>query len=322
MLVGGLLRADSYRDMTGVLDAVATVALSVFLLVGPALGVLVWRDRWRARRFVPVCRSCGHQGPRGTKNPDRCSVCGEDPDQRRVLREVAAAQQRRGAARLGIRRRAAKPEREAFRRVVLANAFRDIPYLLDALTDPVTRTWAAWYLGKLGEVEAVPALIRLLRAADPNARSAGAIALGRLRALEAVPDLITLAESDQDLAPQSHAIGALAKIGDVRAVGPLLPLLESPSWLIRRDAAHALGLLADTTAIEPLRTAAGRERLLLRGPYRKAVRQIRRRSRSGMFAIKWPVVKPEARRRLLIIGIRLAVFGAIFVAFVKLSPGP
>lgn len=320
MLVSGRPGVDSYGDMAGVLDAVATVALSVLLVVGPAVGLLVWRDRWRARRFVPVCRSCGHEGPRGTKNPDRCAVCGEDPEQRRVLREVAAAEQRRRIARLGAGGQPVKPEGEALRRVFLANAYKDTAYLLDALTDPVTRTWAAWYLGKLGVVEAVPALVRLLRAADPDARSAGAIALGRLRALEAVPELITLASSDPELAPQSHAIGALMKIGDVRAVAVLLPLLESPSWVIRRDAAHALGVLADAAAIEPLRAAAAHERLLLRGPYRQAMRQIRRRSRSGRLAIKWPAVKPEARRRLLIIGVRFAVFGAIFIALLKLSP--
>jgi HEAT repeat protein len=172
-----------------------------------------------------------------------------------------------------------KAEEEAIKEVLAAKARKDTSFLLRALEDPHARTYAARYLWRLGAVEAVPALLRLLRATDPGARSAGAQALGRLRASEAVPDLIQMAQSDPDLAPQTHAIGALGRIGDKRAQPVLLPLLESPSWFVRASTAWALGQFADSTAIAPLRAASKRERFLARGDYRKAVRQIRRRTR-------------------------------------------
>jgi HEAT repeat protein len=235
---------------------------------------------------------------------------------------MAAAAQRRRLARLGVGGQAAKPEDEALRRVVLARTYKDTAYLIEALRDPdpTVRSVAARYLGALGVVEATPALLRLLRAANAGVRSAGATALGRLQSSEAVPELIALAENDRDLASQTHAIGALGKIGDARAMPVLLRLLASPHWVVRDCAARALGSCGDATAIEELRAAAARERLLLRGPLRKAVRQIRRRSRSGKLAIQWPAVKPGTRRRLLIVGVRLAVFGGIFITLLKLSP--
>src|SRR5688500_12095733 len=105
-----------------------------------------------------------------------------------------------------------KQEDDAIQKVRVARYKGDSAYLLNALNDPVVRSWAARYLGKLGVVEAVPALVRILGAADPKARLAAADALGMLGASEAVPDLITLAESDSDVAAQTHAITALSEI--------------------------------------------------------------------------------------------------------------
>jgi HEAT repeat protein len=101
----------------------------------------------------------------------------------------------------------------------------------------------------------------------------------------------------------------------------LLRLLASPHWLVRVCAADALGASGDAAAIDELRAAGARERLLLRGPYRKAVRQIRRRNRSGLLG-NWPSVTRETRRRLLIVALRVAVFAAIFTVLLKFAPGP
>jgi HEAT repeat protein len=139
------------------------------------------------------------------------------------------------------------------------------------------RRVAARYLGKRKAAEAVPALLRLLRANDPKARSAGAQSLGELHVSEAVPDLISVAENDPDPGPRSHAVGALGRIGDPRATPTLVRCLDAPDWVVRSSAAWALGLYAGESVIPALKSAAKRERFLLRGEYGKAIRTIRRR---------------------------------------------
>jgi HEAT repeat protein len=174
-----------------------------------------------------------------------------------------------------------EPKDEAFRLVLVARANGDSAYLIEALRDAdvAARSFAARSLGKLGATESIPALRRLLNAANPRVRSAGAQALGRLRASEAVPDLISMAQNDPDLAPQTHAIWALAQIGDKRAQSVLVALLKSQSWLVRSGAAWALGLFADSTVLAALRKARKQDAWFGRWEYRKAMRRIRRRTR-------------------------------------------
>jgi HEAT repeat protein len=171
-----------------------------------------------------------------------------------------------------------KASNEAIQRVRKASAKRDTAYLVDALRDPALRSWAAYYLGKLDAVEATPALLRLLRARDPEARAAGARALGSLRASEAAAELISLTDSDPDLTVRSHAVSALVRIGDGRGTPALVRCLGASDWRVRSSAAGALGLFAGEDVIPALKSAARRERFLLRGAYRKAIRSIRRRA--------------------------------------------
>ena len=51
------------------------------------------------------------------------------------------------------------------------------------------------------------------------------------------------------------AIEALARMEDLRAVDPLIGMLEDEDWRVRQKAAWALGYLGDPRAIVPLRRA-------------------------------------------------------------------
>ena len=48
------------------------------------------------------------------------------------------------------------------------------------------------------------------------------------------------------------AANALGEIGDSRAVDPLIDMLKSQNWEVRKDAARALGEIGDSRAVDPL----------------------------------------------------------------------
>ncbi len=56
------------------------------------------------------------------------------------------------------------------------------------------------------------------------------------------------------------AIESLARLGDLRAVDPLIGALSDEDWRVRQKAAWALGYLGDPRAIVPLRRAYPKER--------------------------------------------------------------
>jgi HEAT repeat protein len=69
-----------------------------------------------------------------------------------------------------------------------------------------------------------------------------------------VDRLIPLLVNDKHhpFAVRCNAIRALAKIGDGRAVEPLIDQLKDPDNMIRVEASHALGALKDARAVMPL----------------------------------------------------------------------
>jgi HEAT repeat protein len=157
-----------------------------------------------------------------------------------------------------------------------AHAHGDVEYLRAALADPDVRSWAARFLGKLGAIEAIPELVRLLSVHDPRTRMASVDALGMLGDRENLPQLISLAVGDPDFGVRMHAIAALGRIGDPRAESPLVDLLGDSNWMITEAAAAALGSVGSQSAIPAIEGAAAKRSFLARGAYRKAVRRIRR----------------------------------------------
>jgi HEAT repeat protein len=119
-----------------------------------------------------------------------------------------------------------------------------------------------------------------LEASDPKARLAAADALGMLRASGATEKLAEMAERDSDVAARTHAVRALGEIADPKTTPLLVRLLGSSSRWVRMSGAFALGQFADGSVVPAVRAASKRERFVLRGAYRKAIRRISERGRS------------------------------------------
>ena len=162
------------------------------------------------------------------------------------------------------------------RRVYEAIRTRDVDALIEALTDPVNRPWAARHLGKLGDPRAVGPLIRLLEAQDFQASSAAAQALGRLRALEAVDPLLACVEEGPEDVMRAWAIDALGRIGSEEAVPALLKLLAHDHEGLRRTAAAALAEIGDPRAVDALEETARRESWLAGRHYRRMARRTKK----------------------------------------------
>ncbi|MBP1597635.1 MAG: domain protein repeat-containing protein [Acidobacteria bacterium] len=139
--------------------------------------------------------------------------------------------------------------------------------LIEALQaeDPELRYWSADALGKLGSPDAIPALIRALSDAFDAVRMSACVALGDLKAAEAVPVLIDIASGKIPAGKHDHlfvpvevgevqwmAAQALGRIGDERAVDPLMKILPTAGGDLGMYVAQALGDLHDRRAVPAL----------------------------------------------------------------------
>jgi HEAT repeat protein len=170
------------------------------------------------------------------------------------------------------------------RRTFLRGREADREYVVTALTGPDDRSriYAAGAAADLGATEAIPQLLRLLRASDPHVRVAAAEALCKLNAAEAAQPLRDIAASDQVGWVRSVAAEALAILGDPQSTPLLVDLLASNRWRDRMAAAHALGVVGDPTALGAIEAAQQRDRwhwryLLMRGSYRTALKNLQQR---------------------------------------------
>ena len=128
---------------------------------------------------------------------------------------------------------------------------QDIEGLIDSLGyEPDSRIQlnALHALINIGE-PAVEPLIKALKDANSEIRQRAANALGFLGDIRAVEPLIEVLNDTTII--QSNAAGALGKIGDARAVEPLIEILTDEDKTVRLDAAGALGKIGEP-AVEPL----------------------------------------------------------------------
>ena len=124
--------------------------------------------------------------------------------------------------------------------------------------DVTARHEAIKLLGWIGSADAVESLMGALRSTSLLPKSWVSDALKEVGA-KAVPRLIATLDDDE---LKWDAAGILGKIGDCRAVEPLIAALGARSvqegrngWSMRAAAANALGEIQDPRAIEPLAAA-------------------------------------------------------------------
>lgn len=110
---------------------------------------------------------------------------------------------------------------------------------------------AAKALGKLGDVKAVPALVRCLSCEDYYVRESAAQALELLADSACIPDLLQLLEGGVEAAlsvpgkphlvqPYNAILEALGTLGDVALVSVIEPFLQHDTPQVRNAAARAL----------------------------------------------------------------------------------
>ncbi|MFN8560351.1 MAG: HEAT repeat domain-containing protein [Anaerolineae bacterium] len=99
----------------------------------------------------------------------------------------------------------------------------------------------------------VKQILSELRDVNKEKRRTAVMKLGMLGGDEAVRTLMmVVANTNEDLIARGRAALMLGKLGDPRAVEPLIRALDAPGFQTPLYAAQSLGKLGDPRAIEPL----------------------------------------------------------------------
>lgn len=99
----------------------------------------------------------------------------------------------------------------------------------------------------------IKGLLSELRDVNKDKRRTAVMKLGMMGGDEALRALIRTLENEyEDLIVRARAALMLGKLGDTRAVGPLIKALDAPGFQTPLYAVQSLGELGDTRAIEPL----------------------------------------------------------------------
>lgn len=100
---------------------------------------------------------------------------------------------------------------------------------------------------------AIKVVLSELRDINKEKRRSAVMKLGMMGGEDALHALIRIIENEyEDMIVRGRAALMLGKLGDTRAVRPLIKALDAPGYQIPLHAAQSLGQLGDSRAIEPL----------------------------------------------------------------------
>ena len=123
--------------------------------------------------------------------------------------------------------------------------------------DLLVRRYLVLVLGRLGEKQAVPALIQAVSAEDPDTRLYAVWALGKIGDPAGFETVLASSESE-DAGARKMAAYVLGALGDPRAIPRLKVLADDRVADVRWNAAIALGELGDRSGLAVLRSMLDR----------------------------------------------------------------
>ncbi len=123
--------------------------------------------------------------------------------------------------------------------------------------DLLVRRYLVLVLGRLGEKQAVPALIQAASAEDPDTRLYAVWALGKIGDPAGFETVLASSESE-DAGARKMAAYVLGALGDPRAVARLKVLADDRVADVRWNAAIALAQLGDRSGLPVLRSMLDR----------------------------------------------------------------
>jgi HEAT repeat protein len=123
--------------------------------------------------------------------------------------------------------------------------------------------------------EVIKQLLADLRDINKDKRRTAVMKLGLTGGDQAVRTLMTIVQNEhEDLIVRGRAALMLGKLGDARAVNPLIRALDAPGFQTPLYAAQALGKLGDPRAIEPLMMIAASGKDKVRNAALEALRHL------------------------------------------------
>ena len=126
--------------------------------------------------------------------------------------------------------------------------------------DLLVRRYLVLVLGRLGEKQAVPALIKAASADDPDTRLYAVWAIGKIGDRSGFETVLASSESE-DAGARKMAAYVLGSLGDPRAIPRLQVLADDRVADVRWNAAIALGSLGDVSGLPVLRSMLDRAAL-------------------------------------------------------------